>query len=155
MMNRKELIQDFFKNMDSMARIGTMHRKHDHRPKHMPPHAQVGVLFVVSHRGPLSIKEISDIFGMTSSAATQLVNSLVKNKFLARAEDKVDRRKMLVTLTAQGKKIIASAKEYRLKKMTNMFESLTDTELSQLVRIQAKIVDHWETSCNKNTFKNK
>ena len=152
-MNRKELIQHFFKNMDSMARIGLMHNKHDLRPKNMPPHAQMGVLFVVMQSGPVTIKELSQHFGMTSSAATQLVNELVKGGYIARKEDAVDRRKICLMLTTKGKKIILQAKEYRMKKMTEMFAPLSDEELRQFENIQTKIVEHWELTCKKKINK--
>ena len=135
--------------MDSMARMGVMGNKHTQSHKDMPPHAQMGVLFMVAINGPMSIKEISKRFGMTSSAATQLVNGLVKGGLLTREEDKDDRRKICVILTAKGKKIIEKAKEYRMKRMIEMFEPLSDTELGQLQKILTKIIEHWQTTCNK------
>jgi DNA-binding MarR family transcriptional regulator len=146
-MQRKDLIQSFFKSMDAMARINMMQGKGISKPKHLPPHGQMGILFVVAHAGPQSIKDLSTRFSMTSSAATQLVNNLVKDGLLARTEDPADRRKSCVELTAKGKKIITEAKEHRLKKMMTLFEPLTDEELSQLLKIQNKIVEHWETTC--------
>src|SRR4051812_8121358 len=131
-MKREDLLQSFFKSMDSMARIGVMHQKDEHRPKNLPPHAQMGLLFMISHQGPQSIKELSQRFGMTSSAATQLVNSLVKSGLLERKEDGADRRKIAVALTSNGKKKLEEAKAYRMKKISRMFESLTDSELEQL-----------------------
>ncbi len=148
-MNRKALIQDFFKSINSMARIGIMQHKHDYQSKNLPSHSQMGVLFVVSHHGPITIKELSQFFGMTSSAATQLVNELVRNNYLARKEDSIDRRKIKLILTAKAKKSMADIKKYRIKKIIKMFEPLTDKELSQLLKIQEKIVEHWET-INKN-----
>ena len=141
--------------MDAMARIGVMHHKHEHQPKDLPPHGQMGVLFVVSHQGPISIKDISQRFGMTSSAATQLVTSLVKAGLLARKEDDSDRRKVGIILTAQGKKILEKAKEHRMNKMSKMFATLSDTELEQLGKIQAKIVEHWEKTCKDLQHKQK
>lgn len=146
-MSRKDLIQQFFKSMDSMARISAINHKHEPVPKDMPPHAQMGVLFIVAHRGPQTIKELSQRFSMTSSAATQLVNGLVKSTLLARTEDREDRRKVVVELTAKGKSIIERAKTYRMEKMVKLFEPLSDAELKQLMKIQAKIVEHFETTC--------
>ncbi len=148
-MNRSQLIQNFFASMDSMARIGIQQGKAHERPKNLPPQAQMGALFMVSHRGPLTIKDLSQAFGMTSSAATQLVNGLVKGGYLGRKEDTVDRRKISLILTAKGKKAISIAKEHRMKKMIQMLEPLTDTELAQLLKIQSKIVEHWEITCKK------
>jgi DNA-binding MarR family transcriptional regulator len=135
--------------MDSMARIGLMHHKQGSEPKDLPTQAQIGVLFVLSHQGSQSIKDLSLRFGMTSSAATQLVDGLVKHGFLKRMEDRNDRRKMCVDLTSKGKKTLEKAKKQRIEKMAKMFEPLTDEELMQLQKIQSKIVEHWEHHARK------
>ncbi len=126
-----------------MTRISFMQHKFE-QLKNMPTRAQIGVLFVVSHKEPITIKEISHIFHMTSSAGTQLVNELVKGKFLARKEDQSDGRKTSLILTEKGKKNLEKAKEYRIKRMIEMFKPLTDNELGQLLKLQAKIVEGWE-----------
>jgi DNA-binding MarR family transcriptional regulator len=153
-MNRSELIKKFFKSIDAMARIGGA-KKHAAHPKHFPPYSQMGVLFVVSHGTSVTIKDVSQRFAMTSSAATQMVNALVKNGFLARKEDTHDRRKICLLLTAKGKKVIEQAKKYRMKKMTEMFEPLTDSELNHLLHIQEKIVAHWETTISQSASPSK
>jgi DNA-binding MarR family transcriptional regulator len=149
-MNRNELIKQFSTSMGAMARIGAMHHKPDELPKGMPPHGQLGLLFMVSHKGAQTIKELSGCFGMTSSAATQLVNGLVTSGLLTRQEDKSDRRVSRVVLTAKGNKVLAQAKQYRMKKMTEMFAPLNEKELAQLLKLQTKIVEHWESIAKKS-----
>ncbi len=149
-MNRKALIQDFFNSTNSMARIGIMQHKHAKNAKNMLPHTQMSVLFAVSHGGPLTIKELSLLFGMTSSASTQLVNKLVKGNYLSRKDDAIDRRKTTLILTQKAKKMMDEAREHRIKKMIEMFQPLTDKELGELLKIQAKIVEHWKLQIKNN-----
>ncbi len=149
-MDRRSLIQNFFKSTNAMARIGIMQHKRGHGAKKLLPHTQMSVLFVVSQSDQITIKDLAALFSMTPSAGTQLVNELVKRNYLSRIEDKSDRRKIGLALTDQGKKILISAKVHRIKRMQEMFEPLTDKELTQLLKIQKKIVEHWE---NKSKIK--
>lgn len=146
-MDRNELIQRFFTSMDSMTRIGAMSPRGGPMPKNMPSHAQLSVLFVVAHRGTQTTKDLAQHFGMTSSAVTQLVNGLVKDKLLERKEDKNDRRKMHIALTKKGNGVLERARAYRMQKMKESFTPLSDKEIEQLLKIQIKIVEHWKTLC--------
>ncbi len=148
-MNREALIQDFFNSANSMARIGIMQHKHIFKAKNMLPHTQMSVLFAISYGGANTVKQLSELFGMTSSAGTQLVNKLVQGDYLSRKVDAIDRRKTSLHLTQKAKKMMAEAREHRIKKMIQMFEPLTDKELKELLRLQAKIVERWKIT-NKN-----
>lgn len=147
--DRRRLILEFSKNMDAMARLATSRHIQDRRPRSMPPHGQMAIMFAVAHHGSQSIKQLAERFGMTSSAATQLVNHLVRAKFIKRKEDSKDRRKITVQLTPKGKQIIGRARKFRLKKISALFEPLSDLELLQLQKIQAKIISHWQKICTK------
>ena len=146
-MDRNELIQRFFTSMDSMTRIGAMSPRGGPMPKNMPSHAQLGVLFVIAHRGTQTTKELARHFGMTSSAATQLVNGLVKNGILERKEDEKDRRKTHIALTKKGEGVLEKARTHRMQKMKESFTPLSDKEVAQLLKIQIKIVEHWKKLC--------
>jgi DNA-binding MarR family transcriptional regulator len=65
-------------------------------------------MFMLVHVGPQSIKDMAVRFSMTPSAATQLVNGLVKDGYLVRTENIWDRRKVGVDLTVKGKKHLGS-----------------------------------------------
>lgn len=152
-MDRNELIQRFFTSMDSMTRIGAMSPRSGSLPKNMPSHAQLGVLFVIAHRGTQTTKELAQHFGMTSSAATQLVNGLVKSRILERKEDAKDRRKMHIALTKKGEGVLEQARAHRMQKMKESFTPLSDEEIAQLLKIQIKIVEHWKTVCKNPKHK--
>jgi len=64
-----------------MSRLGAG-RMHGALPKDMPTHAQLGIMCVLAHRKAQSIKELAEQFGISSSAATQLVNGMVRTDSL-------------------------------------------------------------------------
>jgi DNA-binding MarR family transcriptional regulator len=139
-MDRHILIQGLLRNMDALGRAA-MGRHAEHAPN-TPTHAQIGVMFIISYQGPQSIKQLAARFGMTSSAATQLVNGLVKEGFCTRQEDSNDRRRICVTLTQKGKRTIEQAKKKRLEMIESFLQPLNDSELLQLQKIHQKIVEH-------------
>lgn len=139
-MDREDIIADFMENMSLMRKTFMVAKGKDPNIKGQPTHAEVRFLIMISHSGPLGIKDLAQKFCMTPSAATQFVNHLVKNGFAARKEDEQDRRKLFIELTDKGKKIIKKVKEQHLASLTKMLTPLSVDELVQLRNIQQKII---------------
>jgi DNA-binding MarR family transcriptional regulator len=146
-MNRSVLLQGCMERMEALMRASAL--RHGQLPASLPPRAQLGVLLAVSHHGAVTVKDIAQRFSMTSSAATQLINGLVNSRLLMRTTDMKDRRKSVLALTTQGKKMLTKARAYRLKRMTEMLKALTDKDLKQFIRLQEKIVSHAQTTWKK------
>ena len=140
-MNRHALISHFLDNMD-MLRRGLMSKHVNHRThtKNCPTRAQLGVLYIIAAEGKLSIKELANRFSMSSSAATQLVESLVKGKLLSRSEDSKDRRKIVITLTSLGTKTLAEARAEHIVSLSKILQPLTTADLVLLHRLQEKVL---------------
>lgn len=140
-MHRQKLMSDIFENICSLARI--IHTRDAHSlPSGMPTQSQIRILFMISHQGPQNVKQIAKRFEFTPSAATQLINNLVKDKLLTRKEDALDRRKIYIDLTNKGKKILKQAHKLHFEKIKKMFKPLSDKELIQLKNIYSKIINH-------------
>ena len=154
-MNRQLVMQKLFQNMDALGRaaMGRDRDPSEQCHKNMPTRAQVSIMVAVLYHGSQSIKDLAGRFSMSSSAVTQLVNSLAADGYLTRAEDAADHRKICVELTAKGKKTVDQVKQHRYEKMEKILATLSDTELSQLEGIQGKIVQNLETVWQKNHHK--
>ncbi len=139
-MNRELLARKIFQNMSAMRRLMFTQGAHGAATKGVPSRARLGVLFTIDTEGALSIKELSERFGVSPSAVTQLVDSLVKDALLKRIEDKKDRRKIAVSLTVLGKKKITQAKNEKIRSLSRIFAALTEEELRQFENLQAKII---------------
>jgi DNA-binding MarR family transcriptional regulator len=143
-MKRTQLAQDVAEGLAFMKRlIGNTQGK---TPKDMPTRAQIGVLMILAHEGALTLKDIAERLCMSSSAATQLIDSLVKDKIIARTEDIDDRRKIRLSLTPAGRKRLLLAKKLYIGAFIKLLDPLTDTELLQWKKLQEKIIQHQKAS---------
>lgn len=104
--------------------------------------AQGFVLHFIAKSRESSVKDIAEKMRITSSAATQLSDALVKNGLLERRENAADRRAVSLTLSAAGKKKIAYMKEKGMKKMEELFSPLSDTEMETYLKLNQKIVEN-------------
>ena len=65
--------------------------------------AQLGALFHISHRGASDVSGLGGHMGVTSAAASQVLDRLVEAGLVLRREDPADRRAKRVELTSQGR----------------------------------------------------
>ena len=111
--------------------------------KNFPPvtPSQWGVLMALEGGNPASVKDVAGMLGVTSSAATQLVDGLVESGYVLRTEDPNDRRKMTLTLSGKTKKQVEKMKEECMSTFLELFEALTDEEFDQLIVLHNKIFE--------------
>ncbi len=72
-----------------------------------------GALFHVYRIGSCGVTEIGDHLGVTSAAASQMLERLVQQGLVLRAEDVEDRRVKRIELTEKGQQIIEEAIQAR------------------------------------------
>lgn len=99
------------------------------------------VLLMAERNKNIGVKEIAGLTGITSSAATQLINELVKKGYLVRKGKLEDRRALSIVLSDKSKKQIHSMKEQGLKKLIALFGVLSDNELKAYYQLNKKITD--------------
>ena len=68
--------------------------------------SQVGALMRIYNQGHCPVTSIGNELGITTPAASQLVDRLVQMDLLERSEDLEDRRVKVVTLTVAGREMI-------------------------------------------------
>lgn len=71
--------------------------------------SQINALFQIQMQGDCSVSDISDHLGITKAATSQMLDRLVEQDFIKRAEDPNDRRNKLITLTSSGKVLVQQA----------------------------------------------
>lgn len=89
---------------------------------------QFGILMNLHHQQTCSISNISGRMDITAAAASQLVDKLVQNGFLVRAEDPKDRRSKVLTLSDKGRKLTENGIDARLNWVNEIVASLTPDE---------------------------
>ncbi|MBC7836516.1 MarR family transcriptional regulator [Acetobacteraceae bacterium] len=140
MTNRKQKIEGFMKSFESLQRAVKFNPPGFKMFPRITP-SQWGALMVLGERDGSSIKEVADMLGITSSAATQLVDGLVANGYALRTEDAHDRRRMTVTLSGKTKKQVKQAKEQAALHFLELFGALTDEEFDQFILLHAKAIE--------------
>lgn len=139
MPTRKQLIEGILHSLHAIrnqikARAG--HLEHQNNITH----SQWFILKILEHFKTRSVKDMAETLGVSSSAATQLLDGLVREGLVMRKEDPSDRRSVKLELSTKGKKHISVANEARLNEMAELFDALTDKELGEYLRLQRKIL---------------
>jgi DNA-binding MarR family transcriptional regulator len=110
----------------SMRNFMLYAKEHNYSP------AQLNALFRIHHKGACGISDLGDEMGVTSAAASQLLEKLVQQGLVIRSEDPHDRRNKLVTLTAEGERIVQESMAARQGWLTRLVELLTPKEQEQV-----------------------
>jgi len=95
---------------------------------------QFSILTQLHYCGRYSISEISDHFGVSVPAASQLVEKLVQAGYLERAEDPDDRRARLLPLSSKGKKLIEQGFKGRYRWLDELIAGLNTEEREKVVQ---------------------
>lgn len=90
--------------------------------------SQMGALLNIHRQGVCSVSDIGDELGVTSAAASQMLDRLVQQELIARSEDPNDRRSKMLVLTDKGRAIIQASAQARQHWLGALAETLTPTE---------------------------
>ncbi|MFN2275579.1 MAG: MarR family winged helix-turn-helix transcriptional regulator [Anaerolineales bacterium] len=90
--------------------------------------SHLGTLFHIHRTGSCGVTEIGEHLGVTSAAASQMLDRLVEQGLVARTEDPEDRRVKRIELTPKGEKAFEAGIHARESWMDELSEVLTDEE---------------------------
>ena len=102
---------------------------------------QVQILKSVMAHQPISIKRLAELRDITSSAATQAVDSLANKGFVSREQDESDRRSTLISLTPDFQDKVSEFMQNLGNSFDTVFDMLSDKELTEFAHLCGKIVD--------------
>jgi len=95
--------------------------------------SQLKALVLLDARGSLTISQVASRLGIGRPSASILVEQLVQLNLVAREEDRLDRRRSLVSLTVAGREFMERL--YHLyDPLGGWLEQMTDDDLESLVR---------------------
>lgn len=103
--------------------------------------AQQMTLLTVAAHGALSVKDIAKARMISSSAATQVVNALVKQGYLVRHQDQGDRRSTVVMLGPEYQNLVDARADNAASHLEPVFAALSQQELEEYERLNRKLVD--------------
>ena len=97
--------------------------------------------YVIFHDDGVLPSEISSFMNISSARTAAALNSLERKGTITRNIDPADRRRILVTLTDQGKAYAQQQREHMLSHMLVLVEKLGENDATEFVRIMGRVAE--------------
>ncbi len=95
--------------------------------------SMIGTLFHLTRAGHTGVSDLGQHLGVSSAAASQMLDRLVEVGLIERVEDPDDRRMKKVTLSEKGQRVLEESLLARLRWLEELDENLTDQEKEQII----------------------
>ena len=102
--------------------------------------SQLGALFHLHHKGSSDVTGMGDHLGVTSAAASQMLDRLVEQGLIQRTEDRSDRRVKRIALTEQGYQVLEAGIRARVAWLDDLREVLSEQEKAQVTSALAVLI---------------
>lgn len=102
--------------------------------------SQIGALLHI-HRGASGVSDLGDDLGVSSAAASQMLERLVQSQLILRSEDPHDRRVKLLILTDKGRQIIQESLHARQSWLDDLAGALSPGEKEQIITSLNILID--------------
>ncbi|HVS64162.1 MAG TPA: MarR family transcriptional regulator [Thermoanaerobaculia bacterium] len=103
--------------------------------------ARLSALSVVVYGGPLPLGRLAEIEQVRAPTMTALVRGLESDGLVRRSAGRRDRRVVLVTATARGRRVLEQARRRRLELLATVLERLTPAERRQVGAAAAALLE--------------
>ena len=94
--------------------------------------SQIGAMFFL-HKGSSGVSDLGDELGVTSAAASQMLERLVQQELILRSEDPHDRRVKQIVLTGKGRDILQEGFHARQGWLDAVARTLSTAEKEQII----------------------
>ena len=106
--------------------------------------AEASAIYAVGPDEPKTMKQIAETLGVAVSTPTRTIDRLLEKGFVNRKVGEKDRRKLLIELTPQGKKLLVDIDKENLEITKRMLKGLGDEEIETFKEILFKISQNIE-----------
>lgn len=100
---------------------------------------QIAILHILKERDRCMMSELAKLLSITTSAATGIVDRMVRAGFLRRIPDPNDRRIINIRITLKGKRAINAIFRQRRKMMIGVFKHFSSKERETYLNMVKKI----------------
>ncbi|HEX7676066.1 MAG TPA: MarR family winged helix-turn-helix transcriptional regulator [Bdellovibrio sp.] len=121
--------------MLTLTREGYRHAVRSDLKFRMPEYT---VLAILEEFGPSDQRAIGERMGFDKSDVTKIINALESEGLVAREEDKIDKRRHCVALTAKGKRDLKDIGSDIEKSMRSFLRGLEPSEYATLTKLLIK-----------------
>jgi len=106
----------------------------------VPSDETVSAIALIGHAKNLSIRQLSEVVGLTHPATVRLVDRLCDKGAVIRSRSQQDARAICLSLTPEGAKIYLQVLEARKSVLITALAVLTEQERSSFGRLAAKML---------------
>jgi DNA-binding MarR family transcriptional regulator len=103
--------------------------------------SQLGALLHIHRSGSSGVTDLGDDLGVTSSAASQMLERLVQQELVLRSEDPSDRRVKQIILTDKGLRVLQESMRARQGWLSDLAETLSDSEKKASIAVLNILID--------------
>ena len=103
--------------------------------------SMIGTLFHLNLRGHAGVSDLGQHLGVSSAAASQMLDRLVEEGLIERTEDPEDRRMKKISLTEKGCQIFRESLSARLRWLDELENGLTDQEKQAITSSLQLMID--------------
>ena len=131
MSSSDQFISDFHDWMEIFMHHSMRGYMHYAREKGLS-RSMIGTLFHLSHRDHAGVTDLGEHLGVSSAAASQMLEHLVAEGLIQRTEDPDDRRMKKLSLTDKGSEVIRENISARLGWLEELSGNLSEGEKNQI-----------------------
>jgi DNA-binding MarR family transcriptional regulator len=103
--------------------------------------SQLGALFHIHRQGTSGVTDLGDHLGVTSAAASQMLERLVQQELILRSEDPSDRRVKQIILTDKGLQVLQESIRARQGWLYDLAETLSASEKGTITAALNILID--------------
>ena len=117
----------------------SMHRSFRHLVCYGREHglsmSQLGALFHIHRMGHSGVTDLGEHLGVSSPAASQMLDGLVQQGLILRTEDPSDRRVKQIVLTDKGLRVLEESMPTRQNWLQELAKALSDSEKESVTAV--------------------
>lgn len=102
---------------------------------------QLRNLIILSLRGPQHVGQLAAALGVSEPSASQVVDRLAQRALIRRDADPTDRRRIMVSITAEGEHLLDSVRTSRSIVAEGLLDRLDDDSLTALAKGTRALAD--------------
>jgi MarR family transcriptional regulator, organic hydroperoxide resistance regulator len=123
----------------AIAVVRRLRGRDTHRPGELS-YAQYGLLFGLAEHGALSNAELASLAEVSPSTATMMLDRLVEIGLVHRERSEVDRRVVLVALSAQGAETVAAHRARYEQLWSAALAGFSDEQLADAAAVLERVI---------------
>ncbi|WP_026506787.1 MarR family winged helix-turn-helix transcriptional regulator [Butyrivibrio sp. MC2013] len=134
-MDYRKLAEEFMEMRTSMPRTRITRDVDDYSRGEL-----MALNYIAASRELVHPKDLSKALMLTTARVAAMLGSMEKKGLIKRLADDSDSRQIVVTITEEGRRLVAIQKERMLERMTAMLEYLGEEDAEAYVRIHRKLM---------------